>query len=223
MRLYRVICMENQNAMNNEIKKLDISEINKFRSDIIETGLTRKLNEVIDVVNNILMKTPNPSEEKGLLNFLLEKGSKWQNRISEPCISFTVKELKDLLANGETPEVDNTVGQTILSDKELHQIRIALALISTNGNYIYTDDYIDYMMIKLQKLNGKPVETDKEESKYRLDKPVVNNRAHDFTLTNLQTNESKHYFVHSKAWHILYHDDNQKLLNFVFNNYKSSI
>ena len=50
-----------------KIKKFRIEELKTLRTDVIDEGLTRKLNEIIDIINEKLIpvKIPNPSEKKG--------------------------------------------------------------------------------------------------------------------------------------------------------------
>ncbi len=52
-----------------KIKKLNPDEVRKTRTEVVEESLTRKLNEVIDFVNNLIpVKIPNNGEKPEVVN-----------------------------------------------------------------------------------------------------------------------------------------------------------
>lgn len=150
-----------------KIKKFRIEELKTLRTDVIDEGLTRKLNEIIDIINEKLIpvKIPNPSEKKG---FDIKKLP--NNLYTSPTyeVSIKINQILDYLsnqANGEKPEVVNTVGQTVtaLKDNILYVLRTYTKdPFHENSS---SEKYLLDMIVKCFN-NSKPVETDKEEPKY---------------------------------------------------------
>lgn len=99
-------------------------------------------------------KTLNPSEEKGFIERVIEILQQAKKDI-EPCVRIN-NAIAILKANGESPEVDNPVGQVNIEivDDFLDQFE---------GNWI-KEDYL--ILQEFVKYINKPLETTKEQPKY---------------------------------------------------------
>lgn len=127
-----------------QIKKLDPKEL-WLRSDIIEAGLTRKINELVDVINLLLTKTPNIGEtpevdntegqiDKILKNlstarsFLTNKSIVNSDLHSDAYFNVVIKQLKELNKPVETdkekPFTSNelkTLMESVLTNPKLQR------------------------------------------------------------------------------------------------------
>lgn len=186
-------------------------------------GITRKINEIIDWINNqekiIPTQTPNPQSNEGFdlknsMNEFLNNHFGIPNGDQQIVLSQFRHWFKNQ-ANGETPVEDNTVGQV---DNVLNILYKASENLG-DGNFLNTRWNINDAIKELKIIN-KPVETTKEQPKYSFELKNINATDFPMRITNLSTKEIREYAVEGLPWKMMNEFDSE-IIHYIFTHFKS--
>ena len=144
-----------------EIRELTTEEINEFIKNPPEYGSKPKI-KIIKQITPI--QTPNPqsvfNKVEGLLGQIISNSKRDYDKDGKRTITIRLDKLQKLIANGETPEVDNTVGQELIEDYILYAIRNS-SKEAWPKDSIGEAKLLGYIMYIINQF--KPVETTKEQ------------------------------------------------------------